>query len=169
MRELFVAALFLFFSLLFLPSKPAFPVLVLAAPFSFILHYISSMEFATSYSIPQISISPAPPEEYRPESSSPFTSLVISVQDDGFRPTHLTPPPTSTTFKRIRSPLKPVDDPKGLADDRFAALLNSSKAYSGGKRDVDLRKEIALKAHKTKQGTCTGAVVRDRNHNCLVF
>ncbi|KAF8973754.1 hypothetical protein BDZ97DRAFT_1634426, partial [Flammula alnicola] len=104
--------------------------------------------------IPQISISPAPPEEYYPEPSSPFRSISFATPDDGFRPTHLTPPPTVTNFKRPLSPLNPADavpTGKGLENDRFQALLSASKAYSGGKRAVDLRKEIALKVHKNKQ------------------
>lgn len=108
------------------------------------------MEFAVC-SIPQISISPAPPEVRSPEPRSPFRSLAVPAQDDAFRPTHLTPPPTSTIFKRPRSPLAdPAVAAKGLARDRFESLL--SAARGAGKRDLDLRKEIALKTHKNKQG-----------------
>lgn len=108
------------------------------------------MEFAVC-SIPQISISPAPPEDHSPEPCSPFRSLTVPAQDDAFRPTHLTPPPTSTIFKRPRSPLvDPAVVGRGLARDRFESLL--SAARGAGKRDLDLRKEIALKTHKNKQG-----------------
>ncbi|KAF8912854.1 hypothetical protein CPB84DRAFT_1670672 [Gymnopilus junonius] len=108
-----------------------------------------------SPSIPQISISPAPPEEPCIEPASPFASFAFCVQgdDDGFRPVHLTPPPTSCTFKRPRSPLNPVDEPmpgKGLDGDRFQVLLNAAKS-TGAKRGTDLRKTIALKVHKNKQ------------------
>jgi hypothetical protein len=48
-------------------------------------------------------------------------------------------------------PTKQSAAPRGLQEEQFKALLNSSKAYSGGKRAVDLRKEIALKTHKNKQ------------------
>ncbi|KJA26152.1 hypothetical protein HYPSUDRAFT_64361 [Hypholoma sublateritium FD-334 SS-4] len=107
------------------------------------------MEFAVC-SIPQISISPAPPEDRSPEPRSPFRSLTAPALDDAFRPMHLTPPPTSTIFKRPRSPLvDPAVAGRGLARDRFESLL--SAARGAGKRDLDLRKEIALKTHKNKQ------------------
>ncbi|KAF9480047.1 hypothetical protein BDN70DRAFT_878080 [Pholiota conissans] len=109
------------------------------------------MEFAT-YAVPQISISLAPPEEHFPEPISPFRSLTTSSEDDGFRSSHLTPPPTVTNFKRPRSPLNRAENiGKGLENDRFQSLLNASKIYSGGKREGNLRKEIALKTHKNKQ------------------
>ncbi|PPQ69067.1 hypothetical protein CVT25_004243 [Psilocybe cyanescens] len=111
--------------------------------------------------IPQISISLAPPEVPPIEPSSPFTPLAFNtlLEEDGFRPVHLTPPPTVSSFKRVLSPHSPLNpDPanqsKGLDNERFQALLNATKertAYSGGKKGVDLRKEIALKVHKNKQ------------------
>ncbi|KAH9486744.1 hypothetical protein JR316_0000809 [Psilocybe cubensis] len=118
------------------------------------------MDYSSS-PIPQISISLAPPEVPPIEPSSPFSSLAFNTiqDDDGFRAVHLTPPPTISSFKRVLSPRSPLNpDPakqsKGLDNDRFQALLNATKersAYSGGKKDVDLRKEIALKVHKNKQ------------------
>jgi hypothetical protein len=115
------------------------------------------MDFLPS-PIPQISISPAPPEDPEFEPASPFISLTFSTQsdDDGFRPVHLTPPPSPSSFKRPRSPLHPVNQVpgKGLDGDRFQAMLNAAKdrsAFSGGRRSTDLRKEIALKVHKNKQ------------------
>jgi hypothetical protein len=111
--------------------------------------------------IPQISISPPPPQELLIEPYSPFSAasfLTSSLDDDGFRHRHLTPPPTHTKFNRQLSPLRPSEVAhirKGLGRERFEALLKASKernAALGGKKDVDLRKEIALKAHKNKQG-----------------
>jgi len=54
--------------------------------------------------------------------------------------------------------LRRVDDgcSRGLETDRFQALLKASKDRNtstlGVKRGSDLRKEIALKVHKNKQG-----------------
>ncbi|KAJ3827006.1 hypothetical protein EV361DRAFT_842698 [Lentinula raphanica] len=107
--------------------------------------------------LPQISISLAPPEEPIVEPFSPFSWVKASINDDdGFRSTHLTPPPTHLRFSpNLPSPLGPVNDKaRGLERDRFEALLKATRernAYSGGQKDGDLRKEIALKAHKNKQ------------------
>ncbi|TFK40971.1 hypothetical protein BDQ12DRAFT_720699 [Crucibulum laeve] len=109
--------------------------------------------------IPHISISPAPPQESPAEPYSPFSRAAFPVHDaDSFRPQHLTPPPTHTKFNRQLSPLRPSEvavSGKGLGRDRFEALLKASKernyAAGTGKKVVDLRKEIALKAHKNKQ------------------
>lgn len=110
--------------------------------------------------IPQISISPPPPQELLVEPYSPFSAtsfLTSSLDADGFRPRHLTPPPTHTRFNQQLSPLRPSEvthTGKGLGRERFEALLKASKernAALGGRKDVDLRKEIALKAHKNKQ------------------
>ncbi|KAG5639380.1 hypothetical protein H0H81_003524 [Sphagnurus paluster] len=61
-----------------------------------------------------------------------------------------------TRFKKPLSPLRPADTQpaKGLERQRFEALLLASRernAALGSKKAGDLRKEIALKAHKTKQ------------------
>lgn len=108
--------------------------------------------------VPQISISPAPPSGPLFEPFSPFDSQPSSpaVFQDSYRPALLSPPPTiSPRLVRQSSPLRPVDvNAKGLDSDRFEALLASTRernAASGGKKALDLRKEIALKAHKSKQ------------------
>lgn len=111
------------------------------------------MDFSSS--VPQIEISFAPLEDPPFESPSLFT-FNLQHDEDQFRPVHLTPPPTTTTFRRPLSPLRPVDhSAKGLDNERFQALLSASKektaAFSGGKKGGDLRKEIALKVHKNKQ------------------
>ncbi|RDB29101.1 hypothetical protein Hypma_015323 [Hypsizygus marmoreus] len=116
------------------------------------------MDFALAH-IPHISISPAPADEPQVEPYSPFSSSTRAspLGDDSFRPVHLTPPPTLTRFHKQLSPLRPHDDPipgKGLERERFEALLQASRernAAFGGKKAGDLRKEIALKAHKNKQ------------------
>jgi hypothetical protein len=84
-----------------------------------------------------------------------------STEDEGYRLKHLAPSPQSPGFARQLSPLRPADAPvtgKGLERERFEALLKTSRernAALGNKKAVDLRKEIALKAHKTKQGKLT--------------
>jgi len=109
--------------------------------------------------IPHIHISLAPPEEPQVEPYSPFASSnVQSSDEDGFRHTHLTPPLTSTRFGKSLSPLRPLEAvspvAQGLERDRFDMLLKASRerhAAVGAKKAQDLRKEIAVKAHKTKQ------------------
>ncbi|KAF9535831.1 hypothetical protein CPB83DRAFT_901499 [Crepidotus variabilis] len=108
--------------------------------------------------IPRISISPPPPEDPVFEPFSPFQAISFPSQfEDGFRPAHLTPPPTSTHFKRPfeRSDKGPENDTaRGLESDRFRALLKATKernAVADSKKEVNLRKELALKVHKNKQ------------------
>ncbi|KAJ7919161.1 hypothetical protein B0H13DRAFT_1990634 [Mycena leptocephala] len=107
--------------------------------------------------VPEISVSLAPVETLAPEPYSPFSwSTTPAGDDDGFRPVHLTPPPTSTRFRQL-SPLRPSDalvTGQGLERERFEALLKASKERNsavGAKKGNDLRKEIALKAHGRKQ------------------
>jgi hypothetical protein len=102
-------------------------------------------------------VSLAEEETRAPEPCSPFSwSSSLVDDDDGFRPVHLTPPPSSTRFKQL-SPLRPSDSPvtgQGLERERFEALLKASKERNtavGAKKGTDLRKEIALKAHGKKQ------------------
>lgn len=108
--------------------------------------------------VPTIQISPAPPQEHVPEVYSPFNNISFPEPDtDASRPSLLTPTPNHTTFAKHLSPLCPPDAPvtgRGLERERFEALLRASKernALIGAKKAVDLRKEIALKAHKNKQ------------------
>lgn len=108
---------------------------------------------------PQISISLAPPDDPVVEPYSPFNPATFNDEDDSFRPKHLTPPPTQLQFggPRQLSPLRPLDTVnrgQGLERDRFEALLQATRERNiavGAKKSNDLRKELALKAHKTKQ------------------
>ncbi|KAJ3564371.1 hypothetical protein NP233_g8335 [Leucocoprinus birnbaumii] len=107
--------------------------------------------------IPAIHVSPPPPQEHYPEPYSPFRNLAFPDPDkDAFRPNLLTPPPSHTTFAKHLSPLCPPETPvnnKGLERERFEALLKASRernALVGAKKAVDLRKEIAHKAHRHK-------------------
>jgi hypothetical protein len=103
--------------------------------------------------IPFISISPAPEEDPIVEPFSPFSALSFPPSDqDAFRPSHLTPPTTITSFKRSLSPFHPVlAVGKGLESQKFQVLLAASKkrkASGGSNQSVEFRKEIAMKAHK---------------------
>ncbi|KAI1797729.1 hypothetical protein LXA43DRAFT_262670 [Ganoderma leucocontextum] len=109
--------------------------------------------------VPEISISLASPEEPAPEPFSPFSQCTFLSDDyDSFRPTLLSPPPPVAMTPKQLSPLRPKDAPltgKGLERERFEALLQAQRernAALGSKRSpTDLRKEIALKVHKSKQ------------------
>ncbi|KAJ7071294.1 hypothetical protein C8F01DRAFT_1047199 [Mycena amicta] len=107
--------------------------------------------------VPAISVSLAPQEDLSPEPYSPFSWTDSPIEDDGFRPAHLSPPPSSTSPRFIRqsSPLNPSQAPsgQGLERERFEELLQASKERNavGTKKGSDLRKEIALKAHSKKQ------------------
>ena len=78
------------------------------------------------------------------------------MDDDMYRPTLLTPPVQSWAL----SPLRPLSErrPKGqgLKDEEFQVLLRSSKERSAvaASKKTDLRKEVALRAHKNKQRMC---------------
>lgn len=111
--------------------------------------------------VPEISISLASPEEPVKEPFSPFSPTfspngqTISNDDDSWRATLLSPPPIISP--RNLSPLRPANaaaKSQGLERDRFEALLKASRERNmalGNKKSLDLRKEIAIKAHKSKQ------------------
>ena len=105
--------------------------------------------------IPFISISPAPVEDPIVEPFSPFSALSFPPSDqNAFRPSHLTPPTTITSFKRSFSPFRPAPAVgQGLESQKFQVLLAASKQrkISGGSnQSVEFRKEIAMKAHKNR-------------------
>jgi hypothetical protein len=111
-------------------------------------------------SIPSISISFALPDDPPVEPFSPFDLQPPSppTQEDGYRPSLLSPPPVvSPRFCRQPSPLRPPDTlpvAKGLDRGRFEALLASTRERNANaKKEPDLRKELAMKAHKSKQST----------------
>jgi len=135
---------------------------VLAASYFLVLVLLRFVVFMAEFTVPEvpsIEISLAPPEDPVVEPYSPFstcTSPTLNDDDDTFRPQHLTPPVTDTNFPRQLSPLRPSETVKGkgLERDRFEALLRASKERNsavGSKKTIDLRKEVALKAHKNKQ------------------
>ncbi|KAG7450317.1 uncharacterized protein BT62DRAFT_991302 [Guyanagaster necrorhizus] len=113
---------------------------------------------AIAVPLPQISISPAPPQEVSEEPFSPFAWVTgpPNSEKDTFRPRHLTPPPVNGHFVRQLSPLRPPEAPvtgKGLERGRFEALLRASRERNtaASAKKTDLRKEVALKAHRNKQ------------------
>jgi hypothetical protein len=109
----------------------------------------------TNLSVPSISISFAIADEPRPEPFSPFdvqTTSPASHHDSYL----LSPPPlVSPRFPRQSSPLRPaykLPAANGLDQSRFEALLASTRERNANtKKEPDLRKELALKAHKCKQ------------------
>jgi len=107
--------------------------------------------------VPFIAISLAPTVEpsREPFSATSPTTPPLQALDRGFKQALLSPL-RSPCSPRQSSPLRPAESPvsgHGLEHDRFDALLKASKERNaaGGKRSPDLRKEIALKAHKSKQ------------------
>jgi len=130
--------------------------------FLFIPHipYSSSSMALLNLSVPSISISLAPADDPPVEPSSPFDFQPPSlpVQEDSYRPSLLSPPPMMTPrFHRQPSPLRPADTlstGNGLDRGRFEALLASTRERNASARkEPDLRKELAMKAHKSKQST----------------
>lgn len=106
------------------------------------------------FSLPKILISLAPPLEPPVEPFSPVPSAPISDNEDGFRSALLSPP---IQLSKHLSPLCPPEVPlkgSGLERERFEQLLKISRERAqalGNKRSPDLRKELAVKAHHTKQ------------------
>ncbi|KAF8633948.1 hypothetical protein AX15_001131 [Amanita polypyramis BW_CC] len=109
--------------------------------------------------IPEIFISPAPPEEPIAEPYSPFASIKYPNKDDGFRPRLLTPPPTSPLRTRpssspysggYNSDEERFDYNEGLDKQHFEALLQATRERNA-KRTPSLLREVTLRAHQTKQ------------------
>ena len=112
----------------------------------------------SSLSVPSISISLAPADDPPVEPFSPFDSQPSSppIQEDSYRPSLLSPPPgISPRFYRQPSPLRPADTlpaAKGLDHGQFEALLASTRERNATvRKEPGLRKELAMKAHKSKQ------------------
>ncbi|KAI0082185.1 hypothetical protein K474DRAFT_834316 [Panus rudis PR-1116 ss-1] len=106
--------------------------------------------------VPEISISLAPPVEPVKEPYSPFSPVQHLKEPDSPRPALLSPPPVISPYSpRKLSPLRPADAGRGGIDqDRFEAMLRATRERNAsvcGKRSPDLRKEIAMKMHKSKQ------------------
>lgn len=144
-------------------SSCAVITLVLAASHnSFPLHSsirLTSMAHS-GLSVPSISISLAPVDDPPVEPFSPFDIKTPSsaTQEDSYRSSLLSPPPViSPRFPRQPSPLRPADTllaGKGLDHGQFEALLASSRERNASARkEPNLRKELAMKAHKSKQST----------------
>ncbi|KAF8640656.1 hypothetical protein AX17_000313 [Amanita inopinata Kibby_2008] len=113
-------------------------------------------------SLPVISISPPPPEEPIAEPYSPFASMVYPDDADGYRHRLLTPPSSAKPGRNRLSPpsscesFDEEDDftfNEGLDHQRFEALLQASRERNagGGRKELDLRREVAYKAHRAKQ------------------
>ncbi|KAF8269302.1 hypothetical protein EI94DRAFT_1771272 [Lactarius quietus] len=111
----------------------------------------------TNLSVPSISISFAIADDPRPEPFSPFDAQTtpVAYHHDSYRPSLLSPPVVSPRFHRQSSPLRPAHTlpvGKGLDHSSFEALLASTRERNASaKKEPNLRKELALKAHKCKQ------------------
>jgi hypothetical protein len=84
------------------------------------------------------------------EPSSPFDNVTFTVVENGvdaYRSIHLLPPPVHSPKERA-TPALPRS--KGLDAARFEALRNQSK-NSINNLKLGLRKEVAMRAHHTKQ------------------
>jgi len=118
--------------------------------------------------VPSISIHFAAEELPVPEPASPFDRIAFNAsspklhsplspsysRDDLLRSTHLLPPPImSPKQAEHQQHLKAANpsDGAGLDQARFQALLQASRSPSGTSKALDLRKEVAWKAHKSKQ------------------
>ena len=123
---------------------------------------LAEVEIA-SPALPTIEISFAPAEDPAPEPYSPFSPLdsplTPGLDDmDSYRPSLLSPPAPAMRL----SPLRPltVTRPagKGIDNEAFQNMLRASKERSAShvskKGQLNLRKEVALKAHKSKQSEC---------------
>ena len=107
-------------------------------------------------SIPSISISLADDPPLHLHSPLDPQSPTPPSQEDEYRSSFLSPPPVfSPRFHRQPSPLRPAETSstgKGLDAARFEALLASTRDRSAStKKDSNLRKELAMKSHKSKQ------------------
>ena len=118
--------------------------------------------------VPSISIHFAAEELPVPEPASPFDRISFTAsspklpsplsplynRDDQLRSTHLLPPPIlSPKQVEHQQHLKPAipSGGAGLDQARFQALLQASRSPTGTSKALDLRKEVAWKAHKSKQ------------------
>ena len=118
--------------------------------------------------VPSISIHFAAEELPVPEPASPFNRTAFNAsspklpsplspsynRDDLLRSPHLLPPPVlSPKQAEHQQHLKAAkaSGGAGLDQARFQALLQASRSSTGTSRALDLRKEVAWKAHKTKQ------------------
>jgi hypothetical protein len=120
------------------------------------------MLFTSNYPtspLPAISIDFAPIEEPVKEPQSPFASFVFasSTEHDAKSPRsfHLLPPPAvSPRVAEARQLQKQHQQAAaaGLEQVRFESMIQATRERSAiAKKQLDLRKEVALKAHQTKQ------------------
>ena len=118
--------------------------------------------------VPSISIHFAAEELPVPEPASPFNRIAFNPsspklssplspsynRDDQLRATHLLPPPLLSPKQAEHQQHLKAATPSGgsgLDQARFQALLQASRSPTGTSKALDLRKEVAWKAHKSKQ------------------
>ncbi len=120
------------------------------------LPYSSSSMALPNLSIPSISISLADDPPVHLHSPLDAQPPFLPTQEDEYRSSFLSPPPVfSPRFHRQPSPLRPTETPsagKGLDQACFEALLASTREKNvATKKGPNMRKELAMKAHKSKQ------------------
>ena len=118
--------------------------------------------------VPSISIHFAAEELPVSEPASPFDRIVFNTspprlpsplspsytRDEQLRSSHLLPPPILSPKQAEHQQHLKVTKPSGgtgLDQARFQALLQASRSSTGTSKALDLRKEVAWKAHKSKQ------------------
>jgi hypothetical protein len=118
--------------------------------------------------VPSISIHFAAEELPVPEPVSPFNRSAFKAsspklpsplspsytRDDLLRSTHLLPPPILSPKQADHQQHRKAANASGgagLDQARFQALLQASRSSTGTSSALDLRKEVAWKAHKSKQ------------------
>lgn len=102
-----------------------------------------------SSTVPAIAIQLAPSEQF--EITADIVDEIPIKDNDFYRSQYLAPPPVMSPIRGTQAQQRPSNK-KGLDKDRFDELLRASRErISSGRKAQDLRKEVALKVHKTKQ------------------
>jgi len=99
--------------------------------------------------VPAINIELAVEQIPLKEPSSPFNNVLFSVTNslDAYRSNHLLPPPVCSPKEHVRS-VQATTRGQGIDAARFEALrIAASKNFA----KTDLRKELAIRAHQSKQ------------------
>lgn len=99
--------------------------------------------------IPVIAIQLAPSEQF--EITADIVDEISIQENDIYRSQYLIPPPMLSPIRGPRAQQLPSNK-KGLDKERFEELLRASRERINGRKAHDLRKEVALKAHNSKQG-----------------
>lgn len=102
--------------------------------------------------VPSINIELVTEQTPLKEPSSPFDNIAFNVENgpDSYRSRHLLPPPVHSPKEAAARPTQPARG-LGLDHARFEALKLASKKMQAPLKQ-DLRKELAIRSHQSKQG-----------------